>query len=169
MEVLRCTPRRLVGAVLILAFAFVPSLISSAAKRNEKPLRISTRIVLDTDHAIVVKYFVESTESFYVTVDHGMGHTATASNLDKKTKRHTVEITVLLDHLESRKCMKELLLVGAAGGPSVMPVSKDYSLFKDTQILKPEDTFSFDDSILLLKFMSRRYELRVDKLANRIR
>ena len=160
--------RWLVAAVIVLAFTLLPSLISSAATQKQaESLTISTQLVLDTDHEKIVKYTVQSHESFYARVDHGQGHTAAASTFDEKTKKHYVGITVLLDHIDSRQCVKELLRVGNAGGPSVMPVLDDYSLVKDTEILCPDGGFSIDNAAPLLKWNDRRYLLTVERQATR--
>ena len=156
--------RWLLAAAIVLACTPLPSLISSAATRNQaSSLTLSTLLVLDSDHEKIVKYTVQSDESFYATVDHGQGHTAASSGFDSKTKKHYVGITVLLDHIDSRQCVKELLRVGNVGGPSVMPVLENDSLVKEAKIFRPQGNYSFDQPVHLLKWNDRRYQLTVER------
>lgn len=123
--------------------------------------RVETTTILDRDDTKCLKTRIESSVEFYATVDNGEGHTSVASNFDQGSELHFVEVVLLLDHVESRQCVKELLAVGAAGGPSVLPVTREYKLNDSFTTTDTDGTYERDQTVELLKWQGRAYTLSV--------
>ncbi|HEY4262921.1 MAG TPA: hypothetical protein VGM98_22365, partial [Schlesneria sp.] len=117
-------------AAMVLCSLIYSTQITAAPKGPATPTayRVETTAILDRDDAKLVKIRVESGVAFYATVDHGEGHTSSTSKFDPASKSHHVDIVLLFDHITSHQCVKELLTVGAAGGPSVQSVPLEYKL-----------------------------------------
>lgn len=147
--------------VVVLGIASHVSWQAPSGNTPQKPMQftIVTQPILDVDHVKVVKYRIQSGDRFYATVNHGQGHTSAASNLERRGKLHTIEITVMLDHIDSHDCVKELLMVGAAGGPSIEPVKADYVLKNHIRLNNVDSTFSRKKSVELLQWNGRSYSL----------
>jgi hypothetical protein len=148
-------------------FACVLFIARNAATANalatSDQFEVAVTSVLDTDHAKVVRYRIESKSPFYATVNHGQGRTAAASTFSPAAKTHVIEIVMFLDHIASRECVKECLNVGSAGGPSVESVSKDYVLNKNTKIKQAGGTYERAMVVELLEWNGRTYSLSLGK------
>jgi hypothetical protein len=124
--------------------------------------RVETTSLLDRDDARLVKVRVESNVAFRATVNHGQGHTSCASSFDQGSRSHHVEIVLLFDHIASRQCVKELLTVGGAGGPSVETVARDFRLNDALKTKKIDGAYERDQAVELLKWQDRVYTLTID-------
>ena len=125
--------------------------------------RIEMTAILDRDDAKLVTVRVDSGTAFYATVDHGEGHTSCASTLDPTSKLHHVDVVLLLDHIPSRQCVNELLTVGGAGGPSVLPVTGDYKLDDNVKFKVSDGTYNRDQKLELLDWHNRTFTLSIGK------
>ena len=137
---------------------------SPAAPNRAKTLSaysVETATILDRDDTKCLKTRIESSVKFYATVDHGEGHSSVASNFDADSGLHFVEVVLLFDHVKSRQCVKELLTVGAAGGPSVLPVTPEYKLNDNFTTTEVGGTYERDQTVELLKWQGRTYTLSV--------
>ncbi|MBC8871453.1 MAG: hypothetical protein H8E44_18675 [Planctomycetes bacterium] len=152
---------------LLAIVAGVLFIARTAATANPLPTsdryHVDATSILDTDHAKVVQYRIESNSPFYATVNHGQGRTAAASSFSPSAKTHVIEIVVFLDHIASRECVKECLTVGAAGGSGVESVSKDYALNKNTKIKLTGGTYKRNETVELLQWNGRTYSLSLGK------
>ena len=154
----------ILGAVIFCTLIYNTH-IAAAPNRPAPQLsyRVAMTSVLDRDDAKLVKIHVDSGTAFYATVDHGEGHTSFASTLDPTSKIHHVEIVLLLDHVPSRQCVKELLTVGAAGGPSVQSVTSDYKLNDTFNAGVIDGTYERDQAVDLLGWEDRTFTLSIGK------
>ena len=152
-------------AAVILCTLIYSTYITAAPNRPAPQLhyRVEMTAILDRDDAKLVTVRVDSGTAFYATVDHGEGHTSCASTLDPTSKLHHVDVVLLLDHIPSRHCVKELLTVGGAGGPSVLPVTSDYKLDDNVKVKVIDGTYDRDQKVELLDWQDRTFTLSIGK------
>ncbi len=152
-------------AAVILCTLICSTYIAAAPDRPAPHLhyRVETTTILDRDDAKLFTVRVDSGTAFYATVDHGEGHTSCASTLDPTSKLHHVDVVLLLDHIPSLQCVKELLTVGGAGGPSVLPVTGDYNLDDNVKVKAIDGTYNRDQEIELLDWHDRTFTLSIGK------
>jgi hypothetical protein len=152
------------GTVVLSALIYSTHIAAAPTRpAAQLPYRVAMTTVLDRDDAKLVKIHVDSGTAFNATVNHGEGHTSCASTLDPTSKLHHVEIVLLLDHIQSRQCVKELLTVGGAGGTSVLSVTSNYKLNDTfmTQVIK--GTYERDQTVDLLGWQDRTFTLSIGK------
>lgn len=152
-------------AAVILCTLIYSTYITAAPNRPAPQLhyRVEMTAILDRDDAKLVTVRVDSATAFYATVNHGGGHTSCASMLDPTSKLHHVDVVLLLDHVPSRHCVKELLTVGGAGGPSVLPVTSDYKLDDNVKVNVIDGTYDRDQKVELLDWQDRTFTLSIGK------
>ncbi|MCA8985671.1 MAG: hypothetical protein R3C12_04155 [Planctomycetaceae bacterium] len=152
-------------AAVIISTLIYSTHITAAPNRpaTQLPYRVEMTAILDRDDAKLVTIRVDSGTAFYATVDHGEGHTSCASTLDPTSKLHQVEIVLLLDHIPSRQCVKELLTVGGAGGPSAQPVNSDYKLNDNFTAKVINGNYKRDQTVDLLAWQDRTFTLSIGK------
>ena len=154
----------MLGSAVLCALISSTHIIAAPNRpATELPYRVQMSTVLDREDAKLVKIRVDSGSTFYATVDHGKGHTSCASTLEPTSNLHYVEIVLLLDHVPSRECVKELLTVGRAGGPSVQPVTSDYKLNDNFEAKVINSTYERAQAVDLLRWQDRTFTLSIGK------
>ena len=151
----------ILGAVILCTLMYNTQI--AAAPNLSARYRLQTTTSLDRDDAKLVKVRVESVAEFCATVTHGEGHTSCYSTLDPTSKLHSVEIVMLIDHIPSRQCVKELLTVGAAGGPSVQSVTEDFTLNDNFEAGVISGNHERDESVDLFGWQGRTFTLTIGK------
>ena len=115
---------------------------------------------VDTNHVKLVKYRIESLDEHFATLDNGEGDTnGSRSNQDANTGLHFTEVTVLVDHVVSQKCVKMLPKVGGGQGYSILPVADDYSLDEATTFNEVNGVFSRNETVELFQWDGKAYSL----------
>ena len=152
------------GLVALCTLIYSTDIVAASNRpATDATYRVAMSTVLDREDAKLVKIRVDSGAAFYATVDHGEGHTSSASTLERTSNLHHVEIVLLLDHVPSRKCVKELLTIGKAGGPSVQPVSGEYKLNDNFAAKAINGTYEREQKIELLRWQGRPFTLFIGK------
>ena len=125
--------------------------------------RVITQTILDTSHVKIVTYRLESVDKHFATLDDGHGDSnGSTSSLDQDTDLHVTEAIVLIDHVDSKKCVKILPKVGGGQGYSVMSVQDDYVLDDEVTITNSTGVYSQNETVELFQSDGRSYSLSLN-------
>ncbi len=136
------------------------SLIPTTLAPNQFRLIAST--VLQTDHAMVIKYRIETANHHFATIASGGDSNGGRANHDPKTNLYVTEAVILIDHIKSDNVLKVMPKVSGAQGYTVSTVADDFSLPASVTVHNPEWIIR---EAILLHSGSRRSKLHANSEA----
>jgi hypothetical protein len=133
------------------------SLIPTALAPNE--FRVIVNKVLQTDHATVIGYRIESSGDHFATIASGGDSNGGRATYNPKTNLYVTESVLLVDHIKSENVLKVMPKVSGAQGYSVASVADDFSLADAITVHDPEIVYSRSDTATLLEIEGQIYTL----------
>ncbi|QDU56705.1 hypothetical protein [Aeoliella mucimassa] len=132
--------------------------VPTAVPRGQ--FRVIAQSVLDTDRVKLMAYRVESVDEHFATLRDGHGdRNGCHSEYDPNTNLHVTEVTVLVDHVDSRQCVMMLPKVGGAHGHIVATVGDSYTLDDDLTIHDVGGVYNRAESVNLYQWDGKSYSL----------
>ena len=123
--------------------------------------RVIANTVLETDHATVIGYRIESSGDHFATVASGGDSNGGRATYDAETNLYVTESVLLIDHVKSENVLKIMPKVSGAQGYGVAPVADDFSLADAISVHDLESVYLRDNTVTLLEVGDRIYTLRL--------
>jgi hypothetical protein len=133
------------------------SLIPTALASDE--YRVITSKLLQTDHAAIIRYRIESSEDHFATISSGDDSNGGRATYDPKTNLYVTESVLLIDHIKTKNALKVMPKVSGAQGYSVAVVADNFSLADTLTIHDPKAVYSRSDSATLVEIDDQVYTL----------
>lgn len=122
--------------------------------------RLIMHKVLQTNHANVITYRIESVNDHFATIGVDRDSNGCRATYDQKTNLHFSEAVILIDHFQSKNGLKVMAKLGAEGY-SVWTVSDDFSLDNGLSIHGINSVYSRDAIVELLELNGRSITLKL--------
>lgn len=126
----------------------------------DKQFRVIAQTVLDTKHAKVMKYRIESNDRHFASVGNGQGDSnGCSSQFDPSAGFHITEVVMFIDHVVSENRVKMMPKVGGAQGYSVAHVADNFVLGEHLTFHDADGAHPRGAAVPLLKWNGKTYSL----------